>query len=396
MIREDMNRSVEMSSEGIVHSVWRNRVVLLSAFGLVGVGAVIGAGSVYLFYIRNKLQDLFQIQSTLSSQVQHLKKEVDKVNQTLTTPNGTPGGSSTAVRKSSILRGPSKRTVRFRDGYETADEDEYVTASSDSDLEVDAYLSNVASNTDNAEYSQEDDWVVGFLKNIDTFLDGDAASQHEAFIRLQSYKDKMGDSCEFWWRFAKATHMEATAAKQAGDSAMQKSLVFAGHTRAERALQLNENSANAHKWYAITLGSKGEFVSVNDKIKNGFTFKEHIDKAVQITPQDPSLHYLLGRFCYEVTTLSWVERRIASTLFSAPPNSSPQEALQHFQASERLGKPLKDNRLYMAKCYIVLKNNEEAASWLKKAVEMPNVSSSDKPIHDEALKLLAKYKQYLT
>ncbi|CAL8125473.1 unnamed protein product [Orchesella dallaii] len=392
-----MNRSLEMSSEGIVHGVWRNRVVLLSAFGLVGVGAVIGAGSVYLFYIRNKLQDLFQIQSTLSSQVQHLKKEVDKVNQSLVaTPNGTPGGSSTSIRKSSLVleKRTPKRSVRFRDGYETADEDEYVTASSESDLEVD--LVNVSSNTDNIVNSQEDNWIVEFLKNIDTLLDGDAAAQHEAFIRLQSYKDKMGSSCEFWWRFAKATHMEATAAKQAGDSAMHKSLVFAGHTRAETALQLNEHSANAHKWYAITLGNKGEYVSVNDKIKNGFTFKEHIDKAVQISPQDPSLHYLLGRFCYEVTTLNWVERRLASTLFSAPPNATPQEALQHFQASERLGKPLKDNRLYMAKCYMVLKNNEETAFWLKKAVDMPNVSSSDQPIHDEAIKLLAKYKQYLS
>lgn len=108
---------------------------------------------------------------------------------------------------------------------------------------------------------------------------------------------------------------------------------FLALTRAQRSLQLNDYSANAHKWYAITLGSKGEYVSINEKIKNGFTFKEHVDRAVRLNPKDPSLHYLLGRFCLEVSTLGWVERKVASTLFSAPPTSTPQEALEHFQAS---------------------------------------------------------------
>lgn len=149
-----------------------------------------------------------------------------------------------------------------------------------------------------------------------------------------------------------------------------------GCSRANRALQLNDGSANAHKWYAIMLGTKGEYVQVGEKIQNGYVFKEHVDRALQINPKDPSLHYLLGRFCLEVATLSWMERKLASTLFASPPSSTPQEALEHFLASERLGKPLKDNRFYMAKCYVALQSYELAAHWLKKCVEMPNVSIS--------------------
>lgn len=123
-------------SEGIIQNFWRSRAVLMSAFGLVGVGAVVGAGSVYLFYFKKKFEDLFQLQSVLRMEVQNLRKDVDKFSQ-----NGGPGTSAGEVaageRRSAggLRRSSIKRTVRFRDGYETADDDEYVTASSDSDAE---------------------------------------------------------------------------------------------------------------------------------------------------------------------------------------------------------------------------------------------------------------------
>lgn len=44
-------------------------------------------------------------------------------------------------------------------------------------------------------------WIVEFLKEIDKLLDGDAFSQHDAYIRLQSYKDKVGynTTCGFFY-----------------------------------------------------------------------------------------------------------------------------------------------------------------------------------------------------
>lgn len=75
---------------------------------------------------------------------------------------------------------------------------------------------------------------------------------------------------------------------------------FAAFDYADKAIKMNDKIGDVHKWFAITLGSKGEFLSISDKIKNGFTFKEHIDKAVELNPKDATLYHLLGRFCYEV------------------------------------------------------------------------------------------------
>lgn len=72
-----------------------------------------------------------------------------------------------------------------------------------------------------------------------------------------------------------------------------------------RALELNPESAEIHKWFAILIGSRSELVSTKDKINDGHLFKKHVDEALKIDPKDPSLHHMLGRFAFEVSSLKW-------------------------------------------------------------------------------------------
>ena len=54
-----------------------------------------------------------------------------------------------------------------------------------------------------------------------------------------------------------------------------------------------------------------------------------------------------------IAQLSWIERKMASTLFANPPEASLPEAIDHFLMAESL-KPdgWKENRLFLAKCHI--------------------------------------------
>merc|ERR1711962_1198978 len=104
--------------------------------------------------------------------------------------------------------------------------------------------------------------------------------------------------------------MSAIAAKL-GNSKEQKKMVFEAFEYIEQALALDENSADIHKWYAILSGARGEYLGVKERVKSGTVFKHHIDLALALQPEDATLHHLLGRFCYEVSHLSWIERRAA-------------------------------------------------------------------------------------
>jgi hypothetical protein len=76
-----------------------------------------------------------------------------------------------------------------------------------------------------------------------------------------------------------------------------------GFHYAKRALELDDSHAEVHRWFAVTVGARGEFLGAREKIDGGFFFKQHVDKALELKPNDPSLHHLLGRFKYKVSIL---------------------------------------------------------------------------------------------
>lgn len=78
----------------------------------------------------------------------------------------------------------------------------------------------------------------------------------------------------------------------------------------------------------------------------------------------------------QVSTLSSMERRVASWLFAEVPEGTVENAIAGFEKTEELNpKPWKENRLLLAKCYIHLKKYEVAVKWLDKALEVPAVNS---------------------
>jgi len=77
-----------------------------------------------------------------------------------------------------------------------------------------------------------------------------------------------------------------------------------------------------------------------------------------------------------VATLSWIERKVAGTLFAEPPTATYPEAVEHCLKAESLSPmPWKENRLLLAKCHINQGNYHDAVSWLHLASQVPVVAS---------------------
>lgn len=69
---------------------------------------------------------------------------------------------------------------------------------------------------------------------------------------------------------------------------------------------------------------------------NNINWQEHIDRAIELRPKEPILHYLNGRWCFEVAGLSWLEKKAAAALFATPPEATYEQALGYFMKSEEL------------------------------------------------------------
>ncbi|MEE6491919.1 hypothetical protein FKM82_016425 [Ascaphus truei] len=221
-----------------------------------------------------------------------------------------------------------------------------------------------------------DEEMTLLLQKSDQLHCGEAEQKREGFQLLHSNKLLYGDHQDFLWRLARSY---SDLCEITEDTQEKKSYASDGKEEAEAALQRGDQNAECHKWFAILCGQLSEHEGIQRRIQIGYIFKEHIEKAISLKPNDSRCYYLLGRWCYEVSNLGWLERKTASALYENPPDATVHEALQNFLKAEELTPGFsKTARVSIAKCYRDLGNISKATEWLKLAAEVPEITNEDK------------------
>ncbi|EMP26797.1 Regulator of microtubule dynamics protein 3 [Chelonia mydas] len=139
------------------------------------------------------------------------------------------------------------------------------------------------------------------LQQADQLHSGNNQEKREGFQLLHNNKLVYGDRQDFLWRLARAYSDLYEITEDADE---KKSYASDGKEEAEAALQRGDQSAEGHQWYAILCGQFSEHESIQKRIQAGYVFKEHVDKAIALKPDDPKSYYLLGRWCYQAEKLS--------------------------------------------------------------------------------------------
>ncbi|XP_030637995.1 regulator of microtubule dynamics protein 3 [Chanos chanos] len=253
-------------------------------------------------------------------------------------------------------------TLRQEDSQAEEEEEE------EEEDEIDGQGTEVITEVPSAE-------LMSLLRQSDTLHEGDYGKKAEGFQLLHSNKPLYGNSAEFLWRLARAYSdmYESTENKEE-----KRAYAEQGRIEAESALQKNGLSAECHKWFAVLTGLNSQYESLHGKLKSSHTMKEHLDRAIALRDDDPLCFYLTGRWCYEVSTLGWLEKKAAAALFETPPTSSLHEALENFLKAEELNPGFsKTVRLYIAKCHKDLGNISEATNWAQLALRMPSAPSEE-------------------
>ncbi|XP_075388243.1 regulator of microtubule dynamics protein 3 [Tenrec ecaudatus] len=217
--------------------------------------------------------------------------------------------------------------------------------------------------------------VLPLLQQADALHQGSEQDKREGFQLLLNNKLAYGGRQDFLWRLARAYSDMCELTEEVTE---KKSYALNGKEEAEAALEKGAESADCHQWFAVLCGQLAEHEGIQRRIQSGFSFKEHVDKAIALQPGNPMAHLLLGRWCYQVSHLSWLEKKTANALFESPLSASVQDALQSFLKVEELQPGFsKAGRVYICKCYRELGKNSEARRWMKMALELPNVTNED-------------------
>ncbi|CAG13016.1 unnamed protein product, partial [Tetraodon nigroviridis] len=185
------------------------------------------------------------------------------------------------------------------------------------------------------------------LAQSDILHTGDATLKTEGFHLLLENKAQYGDSREFLWRLARAycDVYKCTENKQE-----KKMYALQGLEEAELALKKNNLNAECHKWFALLAGLTSQNESMHSKLKSSSILKGHVERSLTLRDDDPMCFYLLGRWCYEVANLDWLEKKTAAAVYQQPPTSSLSDALENFLKAEELNPGVsKTVRLCIAK-----------------------------------------------
>lgn len=133
----------------------------------------------------------------------------------------------------------------------------------------------------------------------------------------------------------------------------------------DEAMKINGAHYAIHKWMAIIMDARSALDGIKARVQQLEKVQFHMKKAVELNPEDATSWYIMGTFSYELADMPWYQRKIVSAIFASPPTGSYAEALEHFKRAEEV-KPnfYSMNLLMMGKCYLALKDNENAKQYL--------------------------------
>ncbi|XP_053781218.1 regulator of microtubule dynamics protein 2 [Desmodus rotundus] len=336
--------------------------------------------------ILEKLNELLTNMEELKEEIRILKETIPKLEEYV---HGELGRKTTAQRISPQHRARKRRLATARSsGTSNSSEDAeseggYITANTDT--EEQSFPALKALNA----YTEELNLNV-LLQKVDR-LRTNESSKTESFELLYDHKEKFRDEIEFIWRFARAY---GDMCELSTNTQEKKHYANIGKTLGEKAITRAPMNGHCHLWYAVLCGHVSEFEGLQNKINYGHRFKEHLNKAIQLLPEEPFLYYLKGRYCYTVSKLSWIEKKMAATLFGKIPSSTVEEALQNFLKVEDLHPGFsKCNYMFLAKCSVDLNQTAEAVKFCNLAMLLPCVTREDKDADDEVKKISTTLKR---
>jgi len=209
--------------------------------------------------------------------------------------------------------------------------------------------------------------------------------EYAKIVELLEPAKESGD-VELLWRLARAMY---ELHKPLSTDAAKLAHLEQGLTVVQRAMSVDERHPNCHKWMAIFLNAISKLQGSRAQIEQGPVIKEHMLKACELAPSDPTNWHLLGMWAFTVADISWTMRNLAKMIFGEPPKASFQEALDYFlKADEAKPGSYSMTLLMIGKSHHKLKDNENAIVYLKRTRDYPVKTTDDEQAHKEALDLL--------
>ncbi|KAF2880564.1 hypothetical protein ILUMI_25602 [Ignelater luminosus] len=191
-------------------------------------------------------------------------------------------------------------------------------------------------------------WVRQSVPEV--IQDADRLFDEEKYLEVYELLNrlKFDNNVDVQWRICRA--LFKMSYDKSVSNVVRNGMIQEAYDLISTSVRLDEGNANAHKWMAIVTDMKSGLEATNARVKSYPTVKKHLLKAAELNPQDVSVLYMLGKWCFDMTNFTWFQRKISSILFSNPPTSTYEEAYNYFLQAEEIRPRFYLPNLYMLGC----------------------------------------------
>ena len=175
-----------------------------------------------------------------------------------------------------------------------------------------------------------------------------------------------------------------------------KALADEAVDRAQKAVEIDRNSCQAHVCLAVAYGRAQMFSNENrEKVELGKMLKESLDNALKIDPNDDMALHVMGRYEWSMANLNGITKMYVKMMYGALAPGSAENAEKLFKRCIELSPNRLIHKVELAKMLFDLKRYDEAHKLATKGRVLPmeDVNSeierknADEIIRKSALKM---------
>lgn len=155
-----------------------------------------------------------------------------------------------------------------------------------------------------------------------------------------------------------------------------------------KAISIDPNNSEANCSMAVALGRNTMSKSGKQKMEASREIKKYVDAAIRSDANNFLAWHVLGRWHYELSCLSFVERSAVKLFYGGLPPTSFKEAIIAFEKCQSITPEFVLNYVELAKAYHKDGQNDKAIATVKKMFTLTNRTEDDASLKEEGRKLL--------
>lgn len=160
---------------------------------------------------------------------------------------------------------------------------------------------------------------------------------------------------------------------------------------AKKAIAISPKNDHALVSYAMILGKASLTKSGKEKLKNAREIKRCVDVALQTNSNNYLAWHILGRWNFEISNISTLERAGAKLFYGGIPEGSLKNAIMYFEKTKTLMPLFILNYVELAKAYHKDGQKQKAIYLLKTLQSFPINTEDDAQHKRDAQKMLKSW-----